>query len=46
MNKAEVAFKAESALGEGAFWDYRKKRLIWLDIIGKKLNFFSARKFR
>ncbi|HDZ15205.1 hypothetical protein LCGC14_0666350 [marine sediment metagenome] len=36
-NKAELFFNIKSILGEGPVWDWRKQRLFWVDIEGRKL---------
>jgi len=38
---AVCAFKVESALGEGAIWDDRSKKLLWLDIDKATLNRYN-----
>jgi sugar lactone lactonase YvrE len=39
--KAEVVYKAKMNLGEGAIWDYKNDRLLWIDIQGKKLLIYK-----
>lgn len=41
-NKKEVQLVVDtkSMLGEGALWDYKNKRFLWIDIEGKKLHVF------
>lgn len=41
---AELAFRTESLLGEGAFWNYRNNSLYWVDIEGRKLHIFDPEK--
>ena len=38
---AERILKMNAELGEGSIWDYQKKILYWLDIIGKKLFIYE-----
>lgn len=37
----EVEYQAK--LGEGALWDYKYQRFLWIDINGKKLNIFNPK---
>lgn len=39
--RAEVAFRRESALGEGAYWDDRRGCLYWVDILGHRVMRFD-----
>lgn len=39
--KAELEYKIEAALGEGALWDYKNKVLYWIDIEGKSLYIYN-----
>jgi sugar lactone lactonase YvrE len=38
---AELILDAHATLGEGALWDSRNQRLLWVDILGKKLHLFD-----
>ena len=38
---ADVVFKDEAILGEGAIWDDRRQRLLWVDITGKRVGLFE-----
>jgi sugar lactone lactonase YvrE len=38
---AAVALQAGAELGEGPVWDVAGSRLIWVDIIGRTVNFFD-----
>ncbi|MCD6596925.1 MAG: SMP-30/gluconolactonase/LRE family protein [Bacteroidales bacterium] len=38
---AELEFKTNSLLGEGAFWDFKNQKLYWVDIEGKKLHIYN-----
>ena len=40
-NKVELTYKIKSALGEGAFWDFKNQRLFWVDIEGKKVHIYD-----
>jgi sugar lactone lactonase YvrE len=33
----EIVYEYASILGESPFWDWRKQRLLWLDIVGRKM---------
>jgi sugar lactone lactonase YvrE len=35
---AELAFAAESELGEGHFWDVAIGTLVWLDVLAERLH--------
>jgi sugar lactone lactonase YvrE len=37
-HRAEVAVRAQAALGEGPTWDAAAGRLIWLDILGARIH--------
>lgn len=37
----EVAVQAQAALGEGPTWDAAKSRLIWIDILGSRVNTYD-----
>lgn len=39
--KAELLFKTEATLGEGALWDRQSQRLLWVDIEGHQLHRFD-----
>jgi sugar lactone lactonase YvrE len=39
--EAELEFKIEAELGEGALWNYKSQELYWVDIEGKTLNLYS-----
>jgi sugar lactone lactonase YvrE len=38
---AELVLDARAMLGEGAFWDAERRRLLWVDILGCKLRIFD-----
>lgn len=40
---AELEYKIPAKLGEGAFWDYNKEILYWVDIIGESLHVYSPK---
>lgn len=40
-SQAELEYESAALLGEGAFWDYKNKRLFWVDIEGKKLHIYD-----
>lgn len=42
-NQVELAYKIESELGEGAFWDHKNKRLFWVDIEGMKVHVYDPK---
>lgn len=37
----EVAVQAQATLGEGPTWDAAKSRLIWIDILGSRVNTYE-----
>ncbi|MDX3453413.1 SMP-30/gluconolactonase/LRE family protein [Streptomyces sp. ME02-8801-2C] len=37
----EVAVQAQATLGEGPTWDAAKSRLIWIDILGSRVNTYD-----
>lgn len=37
MPAVEIVYEYASILGESPFWDWRKQRLLWLDIVGRKM---------
>ena len=39
----ELTYKIKSALGEGAFWDFKNQRLFWVDIEGKKVHIYDPK---
>lgn len=38
---AVLAYKIESQLGEGSFWNYKTQKLYWVDIEGKLLHIYD-----
>lgn len=38
---AELEYKTEAALGEGALWNYKTQELYWVDIEGKEFNHYD-----
>lgn len=40
-NEAEVFINSQNELGEGPEWQPSKKRLSWVDIIGKKIGYYN-----
>lgn len=40
---ASLAYQTKAQLGEGAFWNYKNKELLWIDIEGKKINRFNPK---
>jgi len=38
-----VQYPTPAALGEGALWDERRQRLLWVDILGQKVMLFDPR---
>ena len=42
--KAELAFKTDALLGEGAIWNHKENTLYWVDIEGKKLHIYDPNK--
>ncbi len=38
---AELAYDIPSKLGEGAFWNYKTKELLWVDIERKQLHIYN-----
>lgn len=38
MMEAQLVFDAKATLGEGPFWDARKQKLYWVDIMEKKIH--------
>jgi len=41
--KAELEYKIESDLGEGAIWNYKTSELYWIDIEKKTLNIYNPK---
>lgn len=41
MTTSTLLFDAKATLGEGAVWDSRHQRLLWVDILGKSLHVFD-----
>ena len=41
MLKAELAFKAEAQIGEGALWDSERELLYWIDISNGEIHLFN-----
>ncbi len=39
--EAELEFKIDAKLGEGAIWNHISKELYWIDIEGKKLHIYN-----
>ena len=33
--EVKLVFDAKAGVGEGALWDYKNNRLLWIDITGK-----------
>src|SRR5690606_19342885 len=42
--QAELAFQNRSTLGEGALWDVRRQRLLWVDIYQDKVFLFDPKR--
>lgn len=42
--KAQLAFKTDALLGEGAIWNHKDNTLFWVDIEGKKLHIYDPAK--
>ena len=42
--EAVLEYKISAKLGEGAFWDYKKKQFIWVDIEKKRLHIYNPLK--
>lgn len=40
-NKVELVLDTQSALGEGAIWNYKTSELMWVNITDKVLNFYN-----
>jgi len=40
-HSAEIEFKINAELGEGAFWNYKTQEFYWVDIIDKSLNIYN-----
>jgi sugar lactone lactonase YvrE len=43
-NKMELVVDLKSDFGSGAFWNHKTGELMWVDVTGKILNFYSPRK--
>lgn len=43
-NKVELVLDTQSALGEGAIWNYRTGELLWVNITDNILNFYNPAK--
>ena len=41
VTQAQLLFKIDSLLGEGAIWHFENQLLYWVDILGKKANFYD-----
>ncbi|WP_432186573.1 SMP-30/gluconolactonase/LRE family protein [Streptomyces sp. Tue6028] len=41
MSAAEVAVRADAALGEGPTWDAEAQRLVWVDILGSRVHTYA-----
>ncbi|GAA4999813.1 SMP-30/gluconolactonase/LRE family protein [Streptomyces siamensis] len=41
MSAAEVAVRADAALGEGPTWDPDAQRLVWVDILGSRVHTYA-----
>ncbi|PBC64211.1 calcium-binding protein [Streptomyces sp. Tue6028] len=41
MSAAEVAVRADAALGEGPTWDADAQRLVWVDILGSRVHTYA-----
>jgi sugar lactone lactonase YvrE len=42
-NEVELVLDTQSALGEGAIWNYKTGELIWVNITDKILNFYNPK---
>jgi sugar lactone lactonase YvrE len=42
-DEVELVLDTKSDLGEGAIWNYKTGELIWVDITGKILNFYTPK---
>lgn len=40
-SKVEIIVDSKSLLGEGALWDYKNDRFLWIDIEGRKLHILN-----
>jgi sugar lactone lactonase YvrE len=41
--EVELVLDSKSELGEGAIWNYKTDKLLWVDITGKILNFYDPK---
>ena len=41
--QAELAYPISSALGEGAFWNYKTQELLWIDIEKQHLYVYNPK---
>lgn len=44
VTEAVLEYKISAKLGEGAFWDYKEKKIIWVDIEKKRLHIYNPLK--
>ena len=39
---AELEYKINATLGEGALWNYKTQELYWVNIEGKQFNYYDS----
>ncbi|MBL4662507.1 MAG: SMP-30/gluconolactonase/LRE family protein, partial [Flavobacteriaceae bacterium] len=39
--KAELEYRFNAQLGEGAFWNYKTQEFYWIDILGKEVHIYN-----